>query len=172
MGFGGPMLGLFACKQKYIRRLPGRIVGATKDIEGKKAYVMTLRTREQDIRREKATSNICTNVALYALAAGVHLATIGKNGMRDIAHLCFQKAHYMAKAIVDIPGFGLTYPEASFFKEFAITTPVPAERVNQALLDVAILGGYVLASNQLLIAVTEQRTKAEIDKFVGVLSTF
>jgi glycine dehydrogenase subunit 1 len=171
MGFGGPMLGLFACKQKFIRRLPGRIVGATKDIEGKKAYVMTLRTREQDIRREKATSNICTNVALYALAAGVHLATLGKNGVRDVANLCFQKAHYMANSIAAVSGYALGFPKATFFKEFVITCPIPAQTVNAALLVEGILGGYVLDSHRLLIAVTEQRTKAEIDSFVAVLQT-
>ena len=165
------MLGLFACKQQYIRRLPGRIVGATKDIEGKKAYVMTLRTREQDIRREKATSNICTNVALYALAAAVHLATMGKNGMRDVSSLCFHKAHYMANAVAALPGYRLSYPDAKFFKEFAIDTKFPAQEINKALLKSGIIGGYVLGDHRLLVAVTEQRSKGEIDMFVDVLTS-
>jgi glycine dehydrogenase subunit 1 len=166
MGFGGPMLGLFTCKQKYIRRLPGRIVGATKDIEGKRAFVMTLRTREQDIRREKATSNICTNVALYALAAAVHLATLGKTGMQELASLSFQKAHYMATKIAELPGYSLSFPNASFFKEFTINCPVDANIINDALLKRGILGGLPLNGNRMLIAVTEQRTREQIDRFI------
>lgn len=169
MGFGGPMLGLFTCKQKYIRRLPGRIVGATKDIEGKKAFVMTLRTREQDIRREKATSNICTNVALYALAAAVYLATMGKTGMQEVAALCFQKAHYLANMIASKPGYSLAFPKAQYFKEFAINCPVDPQKVNDALLARGIIGGYPLPGNRLLIAVTEQRTREELDMFVDGL---
>jgi len=169
MGFGGPMLGLFTCKQKFIRRLPGRIVGATKDIEGKKAFVMTLRTREQDIRREKATSNICTNVALYALAAAVHLATLGKTGVEQVASLCFQKAHYLASEIAKKPGYSLAFPKASFFKEFTINTPVDPSIVNEALLGHGILGGYRLNSSQMLVAVTEQRTREELDNFINGL---
>ncbi len=166
MGYGGPLLGLFACKKEYMRRLPGRIVGATKDIEGKPAYVMTLRTREQDIRRERATSNICTNVALYALAATVYLATMGKQGMRQVAELCLQKAHYAAQAISAVEGYSLTYPDAKFFKEFSISCPVPATQVNQALWKRGIVGGLPVGENQLLIAVTERRTKQEIDQLV------
>jgi glycine dehydrogenase subunit 1 len=169
MGFGGPMLGLFTCKQKFIRRLPGRIVGATKDIDGKKAYVMTLRTREQDIRRETATSNICTNVALYALAAAVHLSTLGKTGIEQVASLCFQKAHYMAGKIAAKPGYILTYPNAKFFKEFTITCPYDPEKLNEELLKSNIIGGYPLSDNRLLIAVTEQRTRHEIDSFLAHL---
>ena len=166
MGYGGPLLGLFACKKEYMRRLPGRIVGATKDIEGKPAYVMTLRTREQDIRRERATSNICTNVALYALAATVYLATMGKQGMRQVAELCLQKAHYASQAISEVGGYSLTYPDAKFFKEFSVTCPVPANQVNQALWKRGIVGGLPVGENQLLIAVTERRTKQEIDQLV------
>ena len=169
MGYGGPLLGLFACKKEFVRRLPGRIVGATKDIEGRHAYVMTLRTREQDIRRERATSNICTNVALYALSASVYMATMGKTGLQQVANLSAQKAHYMAGQIEQVPGFGLAYPKASFFKEFVAACPVSGELVNARLWDHGIIGGYPLENNRLLIAVTEQRTKEEIDRFVGVL---
>lgn len=172
MGFGGPMLGLFTCKSQYIRRLPGRIVGATTDIDGKKAYVMTLRTREQDIRRETATSNICTNVALYALAAAVHLATLGKTGVEQVASLSFQKAHYMASQIDSLPGYRLTFPEMPFFKEFLIDCSSSPEQINQRLLKDKILGGYVAEGNRMLIAVTEQRSRKQIDDFVKILSEF
>ena len=113
MGYGGPLLGFFACKNKFMRRLPGRIVGQTKDGDGKRAFVMTLRTREQDIRRERATSNICTNEALYALAASVYMATMGKQGMRQVAELCIQKAHYAAGEIAKLPGYALAFPDQS-----------------------------------------------------------
>lgn len=169
MGYGGPLLGLFTCKEQYIRRLPGRIVGATKDIEGRPAYVMTLRTREQDIRREKATSNICTNVALYALAATVYLATMGKQGMRQVAELCLQKAHYAASEIAKLPGYALSFPEAAFFKEFAVDTPAPAREINRRLWDLGIVGGYPIGENRLLFAVTERRSKEEIDRLVDAL---
>lgn len=176
MGYGGPLLGIFACKQQFMRRLPGRIVGQTTDGDGKRAFVMTLRTREQDIRRERATSNICTNVALYALAACVYMATMGKKGMRQVAELCLQKAHYAAEQIAAIPGFSLPYPNAPFFKEFVVKTPIPAEEINEALFARGIIGGYPLTDaipelgNSMLVCVTEQRTKDEIDAFVTALS--
>ena len=169
MGYGGPLLGLFACKQQYMRRLPGRIVGETKDIEGKRAFVMTLRTREQDIRRERATSNICTNVALYALAGTVYLATMGKSGVRKVAELSAQKAHYAASQIASLPGYELSYPKAAFFKEFSIATQSPVAKINDRLWEAGILGGIELGERQMLIAVTEQRTREEIDRLVDVL---
>ncbi len=169
MGYGGPLLGLFTCKNEYLRRLPGRVVGATKDIEGRPAYVMTLRTREQDIRRERATSNICTNVALYALAATVYLATMGKEGMRRVAELCLQKAHYAAEQIANIPGYALSFPQARFFKEFAVDTPIPAKEVNKKLWEAGMIGGHPVAENRLLLAVTEKRSKDEIDRLVEAL---
>lgn len=174
MGYGGPLLGIFACKQQYIRRLPGRIVGQTTDADGKRAFVMTLRTREQDIRRERATSNICTNVALYALAACVYMATMGKTGMRQVAELCLQKSHYAAEKIAALPGFSLPY-SAPFFKEFVVKTPKHAEAINEALFDRGIIGGFPLTDalpelgNSMLVCVTEQRTREEIDEFVDAL---
>jgi glycine dehydrogenase subunit 1 len=174
MGYGGPLLGIFACKQQYIRRLPGRIVGQTTDADGKRAFVMTLRTREQDIRRERATSNICTNVALYALAACVYMATMGKQGMRQVAELSLQKSHYAAEKIAALPGFSLPY-SAPFFKEFVVKTPKPAEEINEALFERGIIGGFPLTSalpelgNSMLVCVTEQRTKEEINAFVDAL---
>ncbi len=178
MGYGGPLLGFFACKNKYVRRLPGRIVGETTDGDGKRAFVMTLRTREQDIRRERATSNICTNEALYALAATVYMATMGKQGLRQVADLCLQKSHYAASEIAGLPGYALVFPDAPFFKEFVVRTPISPELINVRLLDQGIVGGLPLGplypemDNALLLCVTEQRTKDEIDALVGVLESF
>jgi len=178
MGYGGPLLGLFGCKQKFLRRIPGRLVGQATDGDGKRAFVMTLRTREQDIRRERATSNICTNVALYALAATVYLATVGKRGLREVAELCVHKAHYAAKEIAGIPGFSLAFPETSFFKEFVVQCPEDPAKINAALLAKGIVGGLPLTSvsedlkNGMLITVTEQRTREEIDQLVEELRAF
>ncbi len=175
MGYGGPLLGLFACKNKFMRRLPGRIVGQTTDGDGKRAFVMTLRTREQDIRRERATSNICTNEALYALAASVYLATMGKQGLRQIAELCLQKSHYAAGEIAKLPGYSLPFPRQPFFKEFAVKTPTDPIRINEHLLAKGIIGGLPLDTLNpelgfsMLFCVTEQRTKNEIDALVAAL---
>lgn len=141
MGYGGPLLGLFACKSEFVRRLPGRIVGQTTDADSKRAYVMTLRTREQDIRRERATSNICTNEALYALAASVYLATMGPVGLRQTAELCLQKAHYAAGQISKIPGYSLAFPDQRFFKEFVVNTPRNPALLNEHLLREGLIGG-------------------------------
>ena len=174
MGFGGPLLGFYACKEEYIRRLPGRIIGETVDVEGRRGFVMTLRTREQDIRRERATSNICTNEALMALAAAVYLSTMGKQGLRKVANLCLQKAHYLAKRLTELPGVELVYPQARFFKEFVVSLPRPAEEVAQALLP-NYLAGLPLSryeagrEHHLLIAATEKRTRQEMDEFVHAL---
>lgn len=176
MGYGGPLLGLFACKAEFMRRLPGRIVGQTVDADGKRAFVMTLRTREQDIRRERATSNICTNEALYALAASVYLATMGKQGLRQVAELCLQKAHYAASEISRLPGFALAFPGRPFFKEFVIQTPSDPVAINERLLARGIIGGLPLTDQfsalgqAMLFCVTEQRTRAEIDSLVSALS--
>ncbi len=178
MGYGGPLLGFFACKSKFMRRLPGRIVGQTKDGDGKRAFVMTLRTREQDIRRERATSNICTNEALYALAASVYMATMGKQGMTQVADLCIQKAHYAAAEIAGLPGYALAFPDQPFFKEFVVRTPADPVRINEYLLSQGIIGGLPLGQyypdmdNAMLLCVTEQRTKDDIDALVSALGTF
>ena len=175
MGYGGPLLGLFACKSEYMRRLPGRIVGQTIDGDGKRAFVMTLRTREQDIRRERATSNICTNEALYALAASVYLATMGKEGLRQVAELCLQKAHYAADEIARLPGYAMAFPDKPFFKEFVIKTPCDPTDLNERLLARGMIGGLSLTAHYLemghamLFCVTEMRTKAEIDALVSAL---
>ena len=175
MGFGGPLLGLFACQRKFMRRLPGRIVGQTTDADGKRAFVMTLRTREQDIRRERATSNICTNEALYALAATVYLATMGKQGLRQVAELCLQKAHYAASEIAKLDGYNLAFPDRPFFKEFVVQTPRDPETINARLRTRGIIGGLPLGEyypelgHAMLLCVTEQRTKDEIDALVSAL---
>ncbi len=173
--FGGPLLGLLACRKDYIRRIPGRIVGATVDIEGTRAYVMTLRTREQDIRRDTATSNICTNQALFALAATVYLSVMGKTGFAQVANLCLQKSHYAQSEIVKLPGYSPVFASAPFFKEFVVRVPGSPEAINKRLLEVGMLGGFPLAADYpelgdaMLLCVTEQRSKEEIDALVGAL---
>ncbi|MGB3339904.1 MAG: aminomethyl-transferring glycine dehydrogenase subunit GcvPA [bacterium] len=174
-GFGGPLLGIFAARQKYVRSIPGRIVGETTDVDGKRGYVLTLQTREQHIRREKATSNICTNEALCALSALIYLCSLGKQGIIDVGNLCVSKSHYLHKRIMELKGIKPLYKQ-EFFKEFLVSTEKPTHQVLDALLQYRIFGGVPLSifdkklKNQLLISVTEQRSKAEIDMFVDCLS--
>ena len=171
--FGGPLLGLFACKSEYLRKMPGRISGKTQDADGNVGYVMTLQTREQHIKRSKATSNICTNQALCALAATIHLAALGKEGIREVAELNIQKAHYLSSQLAEVAGLELRNPDAPFFNEFAISTKKPASEVLKALKFKGILGGIDLASygdpNAILVAVTEQRTREELDRYVAAM---
>jgi len=171
--YGGPYVGLFSCRQKYVRQMPGRLVGATTDAQGRRGFVLTMQPREQHIRREKATSNICTNEALVALAACTYLAVLGKQGLRKVAELCYHKAHYAAERIADLPGYERLF--GGFFKEFSIRTPVPAARVNDLLWERGIIGGYELAKGYpeladcLLFCVTEMHTRAQIDNLVEAL---
>jgi len=170
--YGGPYVGIFTCKKKYIRQMPGRIVGRTIDNNNQKGFVLTLQTREQHIRREKATSNICTSVALIALTATAYLSALGKTGIRHIAELCYHKAHYAASNIESIPGFSITM-KGIFFNEFVVTCPIPPKKINSILLDKNIIGGYDISNlvkNAMLICVTELNSKDEIDKLVQVLS--
>lgn len=175
LNLGGPYLGYFAAKESLIRRMPGRIVAATTDTKGRRGFVMTLQTREQHIRREKATSNICTNQALCALAACVYLSIMGKSGIRKVAELCLQKSHYAAEKISGIEGFRKRYL-TPFFKEFVIETPLSPKRIIRSLLKRGIIAGVDLSlfqrkwRNQLLLCVTEKRTKEEIDLLVEELS--
>jgi glycine dehydrogenase subunit 1 len=172
--FGGPGLGVFTCRQEYLRQMPGRIVGKTVDVEGRPGYVMTLVTREQYIRRERATSNICTSEALMALAAAVYLATLGKSGLRQVAELCYHKAHYAADRIAKIKGYSLVFP-GPFFKEFAIRCPIASSQINHALFKEGIIGGLDIShiiDNSMLLCVTEMNTKEEIDKLVEILGAF
>jgi len=174
ISFGGPYLGIFACLDKYKRRMPGRLVGETVDVEGRRGYVLTLTPREQHIRREKATSNICTNEALCALAAGAYLAAMGKTGLRKVAELCYHKAHYAAQRIAAIPGFELR-DDKPFFKEFVVRCPKPPADINRQLLQRKIIGGYELGkayphlADCMLFCVTEMNTREEIDRLVEAL---
>ncbi len=173
MGFGGPLLGLFATKKEHARRIPGRIVGRTTDEQGRVGYTMTLRTREQDIRREKATSNICTNEALMALAATVYMTAVGKNGMRQVAELTVRNTQYAITKLVEA-GAKVKFP-GKVFGEFVIELPKNAESVQEALLKEGVLAGLPLGKydkgleNCLLVAVTEVRTKAQIDDYATKL---
>jgi len=175
MWFGGPTIGFFTTKKSYVHKMAGRLVGETVDNRGQRAYVLTLTAREQHIKRERATSNICTNQGLQALAAAVYISVLGKSGMRQVAELCYHKAHYAAEQLSKIKGMGLCFSEP-FFHEFALCVDRPAEEVNAHLLEHGILGGYALGNdypslkNHLLIAVTEMNTKEEIDSLVEVLS--
>ena len=166
--FGGPYAGYMATHEKFVRQLPGRIAGETVDQDGKLAYVLTLRGREQDIRRAKANSNICTNQALTALAATVYAALMGPEGIREVAELSASKAHYLADRLQD-SGFRLRYPDAPFLWEFAVEMPDVA-RANEALLEAGIVGGLDLGDGAMLVAVTEKRTRQELDAFVEVVS--
>jgi glycine dehydrogenase subunit 1 len=167
--FGGPYAGYMATRQEYVRQLPGRICGETVDTEGRLAFVLTLRAREQDIRRARANSNICTNQALTALAATVYAALMGPEGLREVAELSISKAHYLGDRL-QASGFRLRYPEAPFLWEFAVEIP-NVGRANEALLEAGIVGGLDLGDGAMLIAVTEKRTKDELDAFVEVISS-
>jgi glycine dehydrogenase subunit 1 len=175
MWFGGPWLGFFTTKKSYVHKMAGRLVGETVDSHGQRAYVLTLTAREQHIKRERATSNICTNQGLLALASAVYMSLLGKRGMRQVAELCYHKAHYAAEQLSKIKGMGLCFTEP-FFHEFALCLNRPAAEVNAHLLEHGIIGGYDLGQDypslkdHLLIAVTEMNSKEEIDELVEVLS--
>jgi glycine dehydrogenase subunit 1 len=174
LSYGGPHLGFFACREEYVRRMAGRLVGETVDGQGRRGYVLTLATREQHIRRERATSNICTNQALCALAAGVYLAALGKRGLRQVAELCYHKSHYAAQAIDQVPGFQVRRSRP-FFKELVVQCPMPVAEINRMLLDWDIIGGYDLGrdyphlGDHMLLCVTEANTRGEIDDLVTAL---
>ncbi len=172
--FGGPLLGFFAARQKLIRRMPGRIVGETVDREGNRGFVLTLQTREQHIRRERATSNICSNQALNALAAAVYMAAMGPAGMAETANLCLQKAAYTREKLTALKGFSLAFP-GTYFKEFPVKVPGDPGKLNEKLLAHKILGGldvgpyYPELKGAMLFCVTENRTREEIDTLARVL---
>ncbi|MGI6566101.1 MAG: aminomethyl-transferring glycine dehydrogenase subunit GcvPA [Firmicutes bacterium] len=175
--FGGPSFGFMAAREKYIRRMPGRIVGETRDENGSRGFVLTLQTREQHIRRQRATSNICTNAAHSSLIGAIYLALLGKEGLKEVAVQCAQKAHYTAEQIAALPGWELLF-EGPYYHEFAVKAPVPWSKVNEALLNEGIIGGLPLGrmyphrpewQDAILFCVTEARTVGEIQHLVQVL---
>ena len=176
LSYGGPYLGIFAAKQEFVRKIPGRLSGVTKDADGKRGFVLTLQTREQQIKREKATSNICTNQGLFMLAATAYMETMGKQGIKEVAEQCLQRAHYLASKIQEIKGFSLL-SNKPFFKEFLVKTPVPPSEILKEAEKEYILGGIDTSKipglkQGLLIAVTEKRSNDELDKFSNFLKRF
>ena len=174
IGYGGPALGLFATRNELVRRMPGRIVGKTVDDRGQPGYVLTLQTREQHIRRERATSNICTNQELLAIFTTVYLSALGKQGFAELGAQCLRKAHFTQQAICALPGFTLAF-DRPFYDEFAITCPIPIERLNAELRDRGVIGGYDLSrdypelKNTALFCVTEARAREDIETLVTAL---
>ncbi len=175
--FGGPVVGLFAARQKLVRKMPGRIVGATVDTEDRRGYVLTLQTREQQIRRAKATSNICTNQGLNALAATIHLSLLGREGLREVAESSVQNAHYAWRRLQDVDGVTPLFPDTPFAREFAIATRENSRSILERGFEAGILAGVSLsrfasleAPDGLLLAFTEKRSREEIDRLVDVLA--
>jgi glycine dehydrogenase subunit 1 len=172
--YGGPYVGLLATKKEYVRQMPGRLAGVTTDAEGKRGFVLTLQTREQHIRREKATSNICTNQGLMATAATVYMASMGPEGFKEVATRCYQNAHYLAAELAKLPGYSIGF-EAPFFHEFVVRTPVSARQINARLAKAGIIGGYDLANvdpaldDCLLLCATELNDKESIDRLIATL---
>jgi glycine dehydrogenase subunit 1 len=177
LNYGGPYLGIFACKNEFSRLMPGRVVGITQDTDGNRGFVLTLQTREQHIRREKATSNICTNQGLYMLAATVYMATMGKEGIKEVAEQSMFKAHYLAENIAKIPGFKINDTKP-FFNEFLVLTDKNHSEIIEKGIEKGILAGLCTCKYKnygvksgLLVAVTEKRTKEEMDEFVAFLES-
>jgi glycine dehydrogenase subunit 1 len=175
LGFGGPYLGFMATRREYVRKMPGRIVGRTVDGKGQQGFVLTLQTREQHIRRQKATSNICTNEGLCALTALVYLSLLGKQGLVELAKTCAEKASYAGQRLLKIPGVRMRFPKRYYFNEFVLELPVAADRIIHRLLEERFAAGFPLVryypgmEKSLLVAVTEKRTKEEINLFAHVL---
>ena len=169
MTYGGPYVGYLACVNAHVRKLPGRIVGATTDVDGKRAFVLTLQAREQHIRREKANSNICSNQSLMALYVTIYMSVMGHKGISEACSLSYSCAHYLAQQLVATGKCAMAF-DKPFFNEFVVKTTVPAQQVLEALLAEGILGGVRIADDMLLICVTEQRTKEQIDRFVEIVN--
>ncbi|TMK36052.1 MAG: aminomethyl-transferring glycine dehydrogenase subunit GcvPA [Actinobacteria bacterium] len=172
LNYGGPYLGMLAAKMEHVRKMPGRIVGETVDVDGRTGYVLTLQAREQHIRREKATSNICTNQTLMALAATIHMAWLGPRGLAQLGRQCSAKASYAFEALTSLPTVEAAFPGEPFFKEFAVRVPLPAAEVRDALVDRGFLAGVPapwVDEGTLLVAVTERRTRPEIDALAAAM---
>lgn len=180
--YGGPYLGIMTCKSEFVRKMPGRLIGETVDREGRRCFVLNLQAREQHIRREKATSNICTNQGLMALRAAVYLSLLGKEGLREVAELCTRKAHYAAEQIAKIKDFKLAFPDKAFFKEFTVdcrgSVSKRLEAARTAGFDVGPslnrypASGLAARVDSILLAVTERRTREEIDRLVAALDVW
>lgn len=168
MCYGGPYVGYLACTNANVRKLPGRIVGATTDVDGKRAFVLTLQAREQHIRREKANSNICSNQSLMVLYVTIYMSVMGYKGLKEACSLSYSGAHYLAEKLVATGKCSMVY-DKPFFNEFAVKTSVPVAKVLDALVVEGILGGVRIDDDTLLVCVTELRTKAEMDKMVGII---
>jgi glycine dehydrogenase subunit 1 len=171
LSFGGPYVGLFACKDQFVRHMPGRIVGQTHDVDGRTGYVLTLQTREQHIRRERATSNICTSTQLVGLAFTIALTTLGKSGLRRMAELTYHKAHYAAAEIAKLSGYEVV-DDGVFFQEFVVRCPITPSAINSRLLERGIIGGYDVSDrfpNGLLLCFNELHTREEIEALVAAL---
>lgn len=175
ISFGGPALGILACKERFVRHMPGRLVGSALDGQGRRGFVLTLQAREQHIRREKATSNICTSESLVALAAAIYLGLLGPNGLKQVANLCFEKAHYASRQIAALNGYKLVNG-GSFFNEFVVDCPRPPIEINRFLLSKKIIGGYDLGASYpelqgcMLLCATEVNRKQDIDCLVSALA--
>jgi len=175
LSYGGPYVGFFATRKEYVRKMAGRLVGEAKDKDGRRGFVLTLSTREQHIKRERATSNICTNQGLMAIAATIYLSTLGKNGLRKVAELCWHKSHYAAERIAALPGYEVETAKP-FFQEFVVRCPEPVAEINARLFDErGIIGGYDLSNEyahlpqHMLVCVTEMNTQDEIEELVEAL---
>ena len=174
--FGGPWVGIVTAKGKYIRQIPGRIVGQTVDREGKRAFCLTLQTREQHIRREKATSNICTSTSLMALRSTIAIAAFGKEGVRQMATICAQRAHSLSEKLLAIPGVKRPHLKSPFFHEFVVQTSLPTVELNKRLLRRGFIGGLDMArhytdlKNSVLLCATERTSKEEIDRFASAFA--
>ena len=171
MSFGGPYAGYMCCTSKLMRKMPGRIVGMTKDNRGQRAFVLTLQAREQHIRRQKATSNICSNESLMALFATIYMSVMGKEGLKEAAQLSYDGAHYLLEKLLDTGRFRLSF-DKPFFNEFCVTFDGDIDALQKMLLDNGIMGGVKVGDDKLMFAVTEKRTKKEVDNLVALIVEF